>query len=114
MEKFLTLWNFKARKSTSELRFCLRTADLQITMLWIKEVEIAKSIDELVRQHNFPDFDMLDALIASALKKLLSTQSIFQRHALRCDPGRIVQVKFAGLCSASDCPGFVRPTDPSK
>ena len=26
----------------------LRTADPQITMLWIKEVEIAKSIDELL------------------------------------------------------------------
>ena len=27
----------------------LRTADPQITMHWIKEVEIAKSIDDLVR-----------------------------------------------------------------
>ena len=46
-------------------------------MLWIKEVEVAKSIDELVTsrsitgQHNFPDFDMLAAMIASALKRLL-------------------------------------------
>ena len=56
-------------------------ADLQITMNWIKEVDIAKSIDELVtsrlitRQHNFPDFDMPDAMIASVLVKLLNTQS---------------------------------------
>ena len=55
-------------------------------MLWIKEVEIAKSIDELVTsrsiagQHNFPDFDMLDAMIASALKKLLNTQSKFPKR----------------------------------
>ena len=27
---------------------CLRTADPRVTMLWIKEVVIAKSIDELV------------------------------------------------------------------
>ena len=35
-------------------------------MLWIKQVEVAKSMDELVTsrsvtgQHNFPDFDLLD------------------------------------------------------
>ena len=39
-----------------------------ITMHWIKEVEIAKSIDELMTsrsitgEHNFPEFDMLDAI----------------------------------------------------
>ena len=49
---------------------CLRTADPQVTMVWIKEVEIAKSIDELMtsrsitRQHNFHDFGMLGAMIA--------------------------------------------------
>ena len=48
-------------------------------MHWIKEVEIAKSIDELVTSRSivvrtdFTDFDMLDAMIASALKKLLNT-----------------------------------------
>ena len=46
-------------------------------MQWIKEVEMAKSIDELVTSRSiagrpdFPDFDMLDAMIASALKRLL-------------------------------------------
>ena len=47
------------------------------TIHWIKEVEIAKSIDDLLtsqaitgRRH-FSDYDMLDAKIASALKKLL-------------------------------------------
>ena len=55
-------------------------------MLWIKEVEIAKSIDELltsrsiVGQLNFLDFDMLDAMIASSLKKLLNTQSNFLKR----------------------------------
>ena len=50
----------------------VRTADSQVTMLWIKEVEVAKSIDELVAsrsmtgQHNFPDDEMFDAMIASA------------------------------------------------
>ena len=55
-------------------------------MLWIREVEIAKSIDELVTlrsitgQPNFPDFDMLDAMSASALKKYLSMPSNFRKR----------------------------------
>ena len=55
-------------------------------MHWIKEVEIAKSIDELmtsrsiVERTDFPDFDMLDAMIASALKKLLNTQIHFRKR----------------------------------
>ena len=49
---------------------CLRTADPQITLHWIKERQIVGRTD-------FPDFDLLDALIASALKKLLNTQSKF-------------------------------------
>ena len=53
-------------------------------MLWIKEVQVAKSSDELVTsrsitgQHKIPDFDMLDAMIASAVKKLINTQSTFR------------------------------------
>ena len=52
-----------------------KTADPHLTMHWIKEVEIAKSIDEpmtsrsIVGQNDFPDHDVLDAMIASALKK---------------------------------------------
>ena len=36
------------------------------------------------------------------------------RNAFRPDPGRIVQVKITGLCSASDCFGFVRSRNRSK
>ena len=65
---------------------CMRTAEPQVTMLWITEVEVAKSIDELVTsrsitgEHNFLDFDMIDAMIASALKSLINTQSIFRKR----------------------------------
>ena len=45
LETSLPLWNFKAGKSTSQLGVCLRPADPQIIVLWIKEVEIATSID---------------------------------------------------------------------
>ena len=42
-------------------------------MLWIKEVEIAQSVEDLVTSQtiegrDFTDFEMLDAKIASALK----------------------------------------------
>ena len=54
-------------------------------MLWIKEVEIAKSIDELTTSRSIveadvPAFDMLAAMIASALKKLLNTQTDFRKR----------------------------------
>ena len=50
-------------------------------MQWIKEVEMSKSIDErmtsrsIVERTDFTDFDMLDAMIASALKKACSTRT---------------------------------------
>ena len=57
---------------------CAKSAFPHITMHWIKEVEMAKSIDELMTSRSifgrtdFPDYDMLDAMIASALKRLLT------------------------------------------
>ena len=77
---------FQSWKTNFRAEVCLETADPQVTMLWIKEVEIAKSIDELktsrsiVGRTDFPDFDMLDAVIASALKKILSTQVPFRKR----------------------------------
>ena len=46
-------------------------------MLWVKEVEVAKSLDDLVTSQStrglrFPNFEMLDAKIASALKRIIS------------------------------------------
>ena len=76
---------FQSWKVNFRTEVCLRTAYLQITVLWIKEVEIAKSIDELmtsraiVGRNDVPDFDVLCAMIASALKKLLNTQIHFRK-----------------------------------
>ena len=56
-----------------------------ITMHWIKEVERAKSIDDVMTSRSitgrrgFRDYDLLDAMIASALKKLL-THVHFQKR----------------------------------
>ena len=66
---------------------CSQTACLHRTIHWIKEVEIAKSIDELVTSRSitertdFTDCDMLDAMIAYALKKLLNTHVHFRKRA---------------------------------
>ena len=55
-------------------------------MHWIKEVDMAKSIDELVTSRSlvggngFPDYDMLDAVIAYALKRLLDKHIHFRRR----------------------------------
>ena len=53
------------------------------TMLWINEVEMVDSLDELkssrsVAGKNFPNLEMLDAKIASALNKIIQT-SLFKK-----------------------------------
>ena len=61
-----------------------KAADPHLTMQWIKEVEMAKSIDDLMTsqsitgRRDFPDYDMLDAMIASALKRLLDKHVHFR------------------------------------
>ena len=46
--KFPDSMEFQSWKVNSRTEVCLRTAGPQITTLWIKDVEIAKSIDEFV------------------------------------------------------------------
>ena len=63
---------------------CSESADVHLTVHWIKEVEIAKSIDELVTSRlilgrtDFSDYDMLDAMITSAWKKPLDKHGHFR------------------------------------
>ena len=74
---FLDSMEFQSWKINFRTEFCLRKADPQITMLWIKELVTSRSI---AGQPNFPDFDMLETMIASALEKLLNTQSNFRKR----------------------------------
>ena len=53
-------------------------------MLWTKETEVAKSVDDLmtsqsIERRDFPDFEMLIAKIASSLKKI-NTNQYFRRR----------------------------------
>ena len=78
---------FQSWKVNFRTEVRLKTAYPQVTMLWITEVEIAKSIDELITSRSFvgrtdfPDFDMIDAMIASALKILLDKHVDFWKRA---------------------------------
>ena len=77
---------FRSWKVAFRTGVCLRTADPQINMLWIKEVEIAKLIDEpatsrlIVERADRPDFEVLDAMIASAVKRLPDTHLHFRKR----------------------------------
>ena len=77
--KFPGSVEFESWKVDISRKKCARTPNPQITVHWIKEVEIAKSIDELmtsrsiVGRTDFHDFDMLDATIACFFKTLLNT-----------------------------------------
>ena len=68
--------NFKTEES----------ANSAFSLIRIKEVEIAKSIDELVtprqiaERRDFPDYEMLDAKIASAWKKHFDKHVHFRRR----------------------------------
>ena len=85
--KFQGLMEFQSWKVNFKTEVCSKTADPQLTMQWIKEVEIAKSIDELmtsrsiVGRRDFTDYDMLDAMIASTSKKLFDKHTHFRKRA---------------------------------
>ena len=76
-ENSLTQMEFQSCKVNFKTEVCSKSADPQVTMQLIKDVEIAKSIDELMTSRSttgridFTDYHVLDAMIASALKKLL-------------------------------------------
>ena len=53
-------------------------------MQWIKEVEMVESLDDLksscsVRRIRIPDFEVLDAKIASALNRIIHKEERFLR-----------------------------------
>ena len=57
-------------------------------MLWIKEVEMADSLEELkssrsIAGNKFPNFEMLDAEIASALNKIIQNSHFKKKVSLK-------------------------------
>ena len=84
--KFPDSMEFQNWRVNFKTEACSKTADPHLTMHWIEEVEIAKSIDELmtsrsiVERNDFPDFDKFDAVIASALKRFLDKHVHFRKR----------------------------------
>ena len=84
--KFPDSLDFKAGKSTSRLKYVQNQQILISQKHWIKEVQTAKSIDDLMTSRpivvrtDVADNDMLEAMIASALKKLLTTHVHFRKR----------------------------------
>ena len=85
-EKIPDSMEFQSWKINFRAEVCLKTADPQVTMHRIKEVEMSKSIDEpmtsrsILGRNDFSNYDMFDAMIASALKRLLDTQIHFRNR----------------------------------
>ena len=73
--KFPDSVDLQSGKVTFKTEVCANSSHLTITISWIKEVEIAKSIDELMTsqsttwRRDFSGNELLEAKIASALKK---------------------------------------------
>ena len=68
---------------------CVSTQYPQLAMSWINEVEMARSIDDLITSQSieghmdFPDFEMLYARIASASRKIIFNTSPKGESALK-------------------------------
>ena len=86
LAKFPDSMEFESWKVNFQTEVCAKTANPQITMSWITEVEKAKSIDEsstsqsIFGRTDFPDCEMLDVMIASALKKILNSHIQFLKR----------------------------------
>ena len=84
--KFPDSVEFRSWKANFQTEVCSKSADPHLTMHWIKEVEMAKSIDELltsrsiVGRNDFTDYGMVDAMIVSALKRLLVKHIHFRKR----------------------------------
>ena len=72
--------DFQCWRVNFKTELCVCTPFPQFTMSWVNEVEMGGSTDDLmasqsIRGKTFPDFEMLDARIASALRKIICSTS---------------------------------------
>ena len=92
--KFPDSIEFQSCKVNFKTETCSKSADPQLTMHRMKEVGIAKSIDELMTSRSitgrtdFTDYDMLHAMIASALKKRLVNCVHFRKKEVSVEEQR--------------------------
>ena len=77
VDKFRNSSTLQCWKTNFKIEVCSCSGFPTDTMLWIKEVEMAKSVNDLLTSpsiggYRCPYFDMPGAKIASALKKIIS------------------------------------------
>ena len=82
--KFPDPEDFKCWRVNFKTDVCVSTPFPQLTMSWINEAEMAKSTDDLmtlqsIEGKSFPVLEMLDARIASALRRIISNNSFRRR-----------------------------------
>ena len=86
-DKFPTPATFACWKIRFKTEVCICSQFLTEAMQWIKEVELVDSVDELrssssIRSIPMPDFEVLDARIASALSKIIHNSHFKRRISL--------------------------------
>ena len=86
-DKFPTPATFACWKIRSKTEVCICSQFHTKAMLWIEEVEMVESVDDLksscsVRGIRMPDFEVLDARIASALNKIIHNSHFKRRVRL--------------------------------
>ena len=84
VDKFHDASCFQCWKTNFKTEVCSWSVCLTVAMLWIKEVEVDKSVDDLltsqsIEGHAFPDVEMFDAKITSALKRIITDQYFRRR-----------------------------------
>ena len=86
-DKFPTPATFACWKIRFKTEVCTCSQFLTEAMHWIKEVEIVDSVDDLMSSSSFrgiqmPNFDVLDARIASALNRIIHNSHFKRRISL--------------------------------
>ena len=86
-DKFSTPATFACWKIRFKTEVCTCSQFLTEAMLWIKEVEMVDSVDDLksslsVRGIRMPEFEVLDARIASALNRIIHNSHFKRRVSL--------------------------------
>ena len=86
-DKFHTPATFVCWKIGFKIEVCICSQFLTEAKLWIKEVQMIESVDDLkssfsVRGIRMPDFEVVDAKIASALNKIIHNSHFKRRISL--------------------------------
>ena len=87
-DKFTTPATFACGKIRFKTEVCTCSHFLTEAVLWIKEVELVDSVDDLMsssstRGFQMPNFEVLDAKIASALNKIIQNSHFKRRISLK-------------------------------